>query len=44
MITAHWMLLALLFTAGFYAGIGISILMVNTIRKFYDTQQKGTQP
>ena len=43
MITTHWMFLALLFTIGFYAGIGISILMVNTIRKFYDAQ-KGSQP
>jgi len=41
MITAHWMVLALTFTAGFYAGIGTSILLVTAIRKFYDAQQKG---
>ena len=43
MITTHWMIPALTFAAGFYAGIGISILMINAIRKFY-TAQKGTQP
>ena len=44
MITTHWMFLALTFVVGFYAGIGISVLIVNASRKFYDTQQKGTQP
>ena len=44
MITTHWAIIPLLFAVGFYAGIGISVLMVNASRKFYDTQQKGTQP
>ena len=41
MITTHWMLLALMFAVGFYAGIGTSILLVTAIRKFYTAQQKG---
>ena len=43
MITIHWALIPLLLVAGTYAGIGISILMINAIRKFYNTQ-KGSQP